>query len=275
MFNSRLYRCRVYHERYRPRTHKFSYGVFMLCLDLAELPQLANKSRLFAVNRPALVSFYEADHLLDSGQGSLLARVRSCLAEHGFRESVQRIELLTYPRIFGYVFNPVSFYFIYGHGPEHEVPRAVLVEVSNTFKEMKVYLAEEKIAAGCLSQRPVFRSVVPKHFYVSPFGKLDDCFDFIVPFPDERLKICIDTLDGESGDKVLVSSLSGKSLIFSDRNLLGEFFRHPLMTFKVIAMIHFHALLLLLKRTPFYKKEDKPHLQTEVINPRHVREKRA
>lgn len=275
MLNSRLYRCRVYHERYRPKSHKFSYGVFMLCLDLAELTQLESKSRLFALNRPALISFYEADHLLHSGTGSLLERVHSCLAEHGFREPVRRIELLTYPRILGYVFNPVSFYLIYGHDQEQEVPLAVLVEVSNTFKEMKVYLAKENVASGSLGERPVFRSVVPKHFYVSPFGKLDDCFDFIVPFPDERLKICIDTLDGVSGDKVLVSSLSGKSLLFSDRNLLVEFFRHPLMTFKVIAMIHFQALLLLLKRTPFYTKEEKPHLQTDVINPRRVREKRV
>jgi len=247
----------------------------MLCLDLAELTQLESKSRLFALNRPALISFYEADHLLHSGTGSLLERVHSCLAEHGFRESVRRIELLTYPRILGYVFNPVSFYLIYGHDQEQEVPLAVLVEVSNTFKEMKVYLAKEKVASGSLGDRPVFRTVVPKHFYVSPFGKLDDCFDFIVPFPDERLKICIDTLDGASGDKVLVSNLSGKSLLFSDRNLLVEFFRHPLMTFKVIAMIHFQALLLLLKRTPFYTKEEKPHLQTDVINPRRVREKRV
>lgn len=246
----------------------------MLCLDLAELPRLEKNSRIFSVNRPGLISFYEADHLLE-GEGSLLTRVHACLAEHGFRQSVERIELLTYPRIFGYVFNPVSFYFIYGPGPDQAHPLAVLVEVMNTFKEMKVYLAEKKVALGSVAERSVFRSIVPKHFYVSPFGKLEDCFDFIVPFPDERLSICIDTIDGTSGDKVLVSSLSGKSLVFSDRNLLTQFFLHPLMTLKVITWIHFQALLLLLKRIPFYAKEDKPQLQTEVINARYVREKRV
>lgn len=248
----------------------------MLCLDLAELPRLERDSLIFSVNRPGLISFYEADHLLE-GQGSLLTRVQACLAEHGFSQAGlnTRIELLTYPRIFGYVFNPVSFYFIYGQGPDREVPLAVLVEVSNTFKEMKVYLAEKKVAIGSAEEPSVFRSIVPKHFYVSPFGKLDDCFDFIVPIPDERLRICIDTVDGTNGDKVLVSSLSGKSLVFSDKNLLTEFFSHPLMTLKVITWIHFQAFLLLLKRIPFYAKEDQPQLQTEVINARYVREKRV
>ncbi len=248
----------------------------MLCLDLAELPRLEKSCRVFSVNRPGLISFYEADHLLE-GEGSLLGRVHACLAKHGFSQTGMntRIELLTYPRIFGYVFNPVSFYFVYGQGPDHGVPLAVLVEVMNTFKEMKVYLAEKKVAIGSGAERSVFRTIVPKHFYVSPFGKLDDCFDFIVPFPDERLSICINTIDGTSGDKVLVSSLSGKSLVFSDRNLLKQFFLHPLMTLKVITWIHFQALLLLLKRIPFYAKEDRPQLQTEVINARYVREKRV
>jgi DUF1365 family protein len=113
---------------------------------------------------------------------------------------------------------------------------------------------------------------VPKYFYVSPFGNLSDKFDFILPLPDEELRLCINTVSGENKDeqgepvKILLSSLSGKAQPFSEKRLLMYFFRYPLLTLKVIGLIHWHALLLLLKKVPFFAKEENPHLQIDVTN---------
>ncbi|MBS1995801.1 MAG: DUF1365 domain-containing protein [Cyanobacteria bacterium SZAS LIN-2] len=265
-FNTRLYLCRVIHERLVPRHHRFSYGIYMLYFDLDELPALDRTCRFFSVDKPNLVSFYQADHLKDfsaicpEAEGrSLSERLRALLRGQGLSGDFEKAYLLTMPRILGYVFNPVSFYFVFG---QNKTPVACVVEVGNTFNEMKTYLVKDARLAG----DGFFRLCVPKHFYVSPFGKLADLFDFILPVPDEQLRICINTVRGDEHAKILTSSLSGTAKPFSEGLLLSCFCRYPLLTMKVIGMIHFQALLLWLKKIPFYRKEEEPHLQTDVLN---------
>ena len=260
-FNSCLYKCQVGHQRHLPRGHKFSYGVYMFYLDLDELNTLDRDCRFFSNEKFNLFSFYQRDHLKDGTQAPLKERIIEKLRLHGVRGAVGKIFLLTYPRVLGYVFNPVSFYFVYSDEP---TPRAMaaIAEVGNTFDEMKVYVLNN----ACLEGQ-VFRLLTTKHFYVSPFGKLDEKFDFVLPLPNEALRICVDTL-AESGEKVLVASLGGKKMPLSDEQMLRFFFMYPLVTLKVIGMIHYHALLLYLKRVPFIAKAKSPHLQIEVLNRR-------
>lgn len=265
---SSLYRCRVIHERLSPRRHKFSYGIFMLYLDLDKLIAIDAACTIFSVDRPNLVSFYQSDHLKDCpGPDSLIEKLRLLAHSKGITTTIDSAFLLTMPRILGYVFNPVSFYFLFD---QNKSPAGCVVEVSNTFQEMKTYVVTD----SALNANGFFRLTVPKYFYVSPFGKLDDNFDFVLPVPGQSLRICINTVAGAgpaslSGDpvKILVSSLNGQSQPFSQWHLLSCLLRYPLVTIKVIGLIHWHALLLACKRVPFFRKEMDPQLQVDVLNP--------
>lgn len=260
---SSLYQCKVRHTRHKPKQHSFAYGVYMFYLDLAELAALKQGSRVFSHNKFNLFSFYDSDHLKGFGSGSLLERFKQFLKSRCIDEPVVSVRLLTYPRILGYVFNPVSFYFAFD---KDNNPVAGIAEVGNTFGEMKVYVLEK-------TKDGYFRLIAPKEFYVSPFGKLSDFFDFVVPVPGAALKICVDTLDSGDRSKVLVSSITGERHPISDARLLQLFCRYPLVTLKVIGMIHWQAFLLYLKGVPYFRKEEAIELQTEILNVPQVRYK--
>lgn len=263
--NSLLYRCRVGHSRLVPKVNKFSYGVYMFYLDLSELDCLSRSLPLFSYNKANLFSFYDSDHLKDfepSSQSadsaevlSLTDRLTAYLRENGLQAELGRVMLLTYPRIAGYVFNPVSFYFVFDKG---ERPLASVAEVGNTFGEMKLFYLP------CVDGS--FSLMTPKFFYVSPFGKLSDLFSFRVGLPGERLKISVDTLSGEDQSPVLLSAISGESLPFTSFNMFKLFCLYPLVTWKVISLIHWQAFLLWLRKVPFYMKEADRQLQKEVRN---------
>jgi len=279
-----LYKCRIIHERLTPRHHKFSYGMFMLYLDLDELVALDAACKIFSVDSPNVFSFYQSDHLKDCpGPPNLLERLRLLAEKNGIRTPIEKVFLLTLPRIFGYVFNPVSFYFLFDG---YKVPIACVVEVSNTFHEMKTYIASSSLNL----KSDGFRLTVPKYFYVSPFGKFDDKFDFVLPIPGASLRLCIDTVSGigsetivgsstastaltakpaapEKFAKVLVSSLSGSAFPWSERALFDTLWRYPLMTVRVMALIHWQAFLLFCKKIPFFLKEQDLDLQRDVLNP--------
>jgi DUF1365 family protein len=273
-----LYHCKLSHERLVPRHHKFAYGLFMLYLDLDNLQELEPLKSL-SVNRSNIFSFFESDHLKQNllqgeadlgrvaaiGSPSLAHKIRQLAQDEGLLEPVSRITLLTLPRIFNYVFNPVSFYFLFA---ENKTALACVVEVSNTFREMKTYFMRAPREA-MQSSACVFNMTVPKHFYVSPFGELADCFDFIVPVPDERLAVVINTVrDGDISRKIMCANLSGTSAALTNFSLVLNLVRYPLLTFKVMAMIHWQAFVLFLKKVPFHAKEDKPALQIDVFNRR-------
>ncbi len=260
---SRLFECSVAHQRLLPSGHRFEHGVFMLYLELGELSCLAQHSRLFNHNSFNLFSFYDSDHLFGTepvgADSSLLTRLGRLVADHGICEPMGKAYLLTYPRVLGYVFNPVSFYFVFDR---HDQPLACIAEVGNTFGEMKIYFMD----ATKMSSASVFDAIFTKYFYVSPFGKLQDKFHFVLPLPNQALKLSVDTVDGEDpSKKILVTSVSGDALPLTDRQLLRLFFRYPLVTLRVISLIHWHALLLWLKKIPFFFKEQWPELQTDSV----------
>jgi len=167
-----------------------------------------------------------------------------------------RILFLTLPRVFGYVFNPVSFFFCFDAAG---APYCTLIQVGNTFGEMKLYFAAEPIDA----ER--FRLTVPKHFYVSPFSSLDLRFDFKLKVPGEGLEIHIDDLEGDS--PVLLSALTGRRTPITTARLAWFVMKYPFVTLQVIFLIHWNALLLCLKRVPWFAKAANRESQTDVLRP--------
>jgi uncharacterized protein len=248
--NSCVYECDVMHHRLEPKVHQFRYRIFMFALDLDEIDAVA------AWN---LYSFRDRDHLTLPGfEGrSVKENIIAYLAQNGVQFPADgRITLVTLPRVLGYIFNPVSFYFC---ADSAGVPLCAVVQVGNTFGEMKPYCIPTPASADG------FRLVTPKHFYVSPFSSLDLSFDFKLRVPGEHLDIHIDDRDGER--RVLLSALTGKRVPLTNARLCLLTLKYPLITLKVIFLIHWHAMILWLKKVPFHRKAANADKQTGVHKP--------
>ena len=251
-----LYDCEVMHHRLSPKKHKFRYRMFYLDVDLEELPELSRKLWLFGYNKRNFYSFRDSDHLDLGVDGGLRGSIAAWLKENGIElRSDDRIRLVTLPRVLGYIFNPVCFYFVM----RDDEAIHVLVEVCNTFREVKPYLIETPKAPGR------FELTAPKHFYVSPFTSLTAQFNFRVNVPNDKLEIHID--DQEEGKTILVSCLRGERKPLTDRRLLWYALRFPLLTAQVMIKIHWQALKLWLKRLPYFRKRADPDLQRDLYRP--------
>lgn len=258
--NSCLYKANVVHYRLKPKEHYFRYRVFLFYLDLDELDLLHRRLRWLSRNKFNLFNFRDRDHLqLPAGQPDRSKNIRQQLTDYLRTQGVEigngAIRLLTNCCTLGYQFNPVSFYFCYDEKGE---PLCSVVEVCNTFREMKPYFVGRDALRGC-----EFRQRTEKYFYVSPFIDLDTHFDFNLHLPDDRLNIRIDDYDRE-GRRFFISTLTGKRAALTDGNLLRYFMSIPFITLKVIGLIHWQALRLWYKRIPFHRKEADKDLQRGV-----------
>jgi DUF1365 family protein len=242
------------HHRLEPLRNRFVYRIFMFCLDLDELDSLHSSMRLFSRNRFNIFSFRDKDHL-DFGKPTLRGNILEYLEKNGISLNNGKIFLVTHIRMFGYVFNPVSFYYCYD---EHGDPVCAVPEVGNTFGELKPYLmrGEDRTAEG-------FRRKVTKFFYVSPFIDLDAEFDFNLHLPGEKLHVTVD--DSKDGKKFFVTAVHGIRKQLTDARLLWYVVRFPFITLQVIGLIHWQAFKLYLKKLPFLKKTDNPELQKEIV----------
>lgn len=255
-FRSCLYDCEVVHERLHPKRHGFRYRLFFMDIDLDELAGMTKSLKFLSRNAWNLYTFRDSDHL-DLSKGDVKANIVQHLANNGIAVPERaRIRLVTLPRVLGYIFNPVCFYFI---SEADGTPLHAVAEVTNTFHEMKPYIIEKADAQG------VFDLVVPKHFYVSPFSTLDTSFHFRLEVPGERIRIHIDDLEGDR--RTLVSWINGERRELTDARLLGYLFRFPMMTLGVIARIHWQAFRLWLKKLPFQRKAANPQLQRDLFRP--------
>lgn len=251
-----LYECVVMHRRLAPKVHQFRYRIFMFCMDLDELDALAARLPIFSRNRLNLFAFYDADHLAPDG-GSVREKLDHYLAtQDATLPPGARVRLVTLPRVLGYVFNPVSFYFCF---EASGAPRCAVVQVGNTFGEQKLFLIRAPQLDGG------FRLETPKHFYVSPFSALDLRFDLKLRVPAESMEVHIDDWEGDA--RVLLTALTGTRAALTTSRLCWFGVKYPLVTLKVIAMIHWEAFRLWLRRLPWHRKADQPGLQRDVLRP--------
>jgi DUF1365 family protein len=246
--NSALYHGRVVHARTGPIRHRFAYRVFSLLLDLDELPQLGAGLRTFGYNRRALLSFRDRDHGPRDGS-PLRPWVERVLAPLGLGP-IGRVRLLCFPRLFGYVFNPLSVYYC-----DDAAGRlaAIIYEVRNTFGEMHCYAVP--VDPGRRPAAPVLQSC-GKEFYVSPFIAMRAHYRFRLSPPEEGLSVLIRQSVAEG--EVLVASLVGRRAPLTDGGILRAVLRHPLVTLKVIGAIHWQALLLWRKGVPLHRHPPPP-----------------
>lgn len=252
--NSKIYECSVMHHRIEPKKNNFNYNIYTFAIDLDEIDTMDKKLKLFSKEKWNLFSFYRKDHL-NFGLPSLKEDMVSYVRDNGCTSPISRVVLITNLRVLGYVFNPVCFYYFYN--PEGKVVCAV-AEVHNTFGEMKPFYFDEKD----MINSQFFSKMYNKYFYVSPFQDLETAFEFRMYPPHEKLRVEID--DWKDNKKVFISAYRGRRKTLSSFNLLRYFFKYPLVTLRVIVLIHYQALILYLKKIPYYKKLENIELQKGV-----------
>ena len=250
--NSEFYISFVRHTRYFPKNYLFDYRFFWAKFDLEELDYLQRSTRFFSHNSFNLVSFYDRDHI-NLGFETTRENIQAFLKENNVHEDVLKIELLTNPRVLGYTFNPVSFYFI-----ETASLPYLVIEIGNTFHELKPYLVRPEN----LSENGEWVFTAPKHFYISPFTSLENTMTFRLQRNRQSLVINIDDFTKEKKLEVR-ASFTGTSLPWSSRSLMKLFISYPLITFRIIWSIHYHALRLYILKVPFWRKSENKHLQRD------------
>ena len=242
--NSSIYNGTVIHKRFKPKIHFFKYKVFSLLIDLSDLNYLNKKISFFSYNGFNLISFFDKDHG-DRDGSSLIDWVKKNLTENNINSENIRIKLLCYPRIFGYVFNPLSVFFVYDH---NENLISILYEVKNTFGEQHTYVFKAE-------NNNLLQHNCSKKFHVSPFIEMNCNYFFRILRPSEKISVVIDQY--QLDEKILFASQDGKRVDFNSKELLKSYLKHPLMTFKIIFAIHFEAFKLWIKGIKFIKKKFK------------------
>ena len=230
----------VMHRRLRPAVHAFSYPVFFVRLPLRRLA--AAENAIFAVDRASLLSFHQRDHGPRDGT-SLLAWLQRLLHERGLPDDGE-VVLQTFPRVLGYVFNPVSFWFCHDRGG---ALIALLAEVNSTFGEHHHYLLHNPDGKPLVDGQAL---VADKALHVSPFCKVEGFYRFGLQLDRPTQRVRIDYADADG--TLLLTAITGQPRAWSAPALLGAFLRMPLLTLGVMARIHWQALRLWLKKVPFH-----------------------
>lgn len=239
-----LFQAKAMHKRLYPRVNQFVYSLFYICVEISQIKKL--DSWFFSLNKFNFFSFYNCDHGLRSLK-SPEDWVKKTLLANKIKSENLKIFLLTHPRVLGYVFNPVSFWFCVNNKNELI---AVLAEVNNTFKENHNYLIFEKDGSK-LDKNKFYET--KKEFHVSPFMKREGGYKFRFDFQNDKIFVAIDFFDKDDR-KMLITTLSGQRKDLTNLSLIKNFILIPFLTLKVIFLIHYQALKLVLKRIKYIKK---------------------
>ena len=232
---SGVYIGEVVHQRFLPKAHGLKYRIFQILIDLDQ----AKETLFFSRNRFNLFGFYDRDHGPDKAKAKtapLRERMISLLSEHGLYACNDRLFLMAMPRMLGFVFNPISLYFLQS---AEGAMKAVVYEVNNTFGDRHSYVLPVRQTGKCI------RQASEKRLHVSPFMDMDMAYEFDLIAPEDTFALKIDLKKGDQ--KILYAGFTAARKPLRDRTLLYLFFAMPLMTLGVIWGIHWEALLLFIK----------------------------
>jgi DUF1365 family protein len=237
----------VRHTRIKPVRNAFRYGTYFLMMPMRSMAR--NGPGALARNQPALLSFFDKDHGDGRGmeQGGALAWLDELLRSEGIDDAIGEVWLHTYPRVLGFTFKPVSFW--YCHRPDGSL-RTIVVEVNNTFGERHCYLLD----------RPRFgvQLHADKVFHVSPFCAVEGSYRFrFMVTPDRQRTIARIDYDDVQGP-LLQTSVGGTLVPLSPATVRHALLHYPAMTLAVVVRIHWQALKLLIKKAPFFGKPPAP-----------------
>jgi DUF1365 family protein len=238
---SHLLEGKVRHRRARPFVYTLEHDVFYVALDLDELDEVPRTVRFISRNRPNLLSFRDGDHL-DPPAVDLREAVRAHLRAEGVDPQGWRVTLVTNLRVFGYEFNPASFFLC---RDASGVLQVVVIEVHNTHGERHLYTLRRPVDGSG------FVASMDKDFYVSPFIEMVGRYTVRVRDEPARLRISINE-DQDEG-LLLHTSLDLTRRPLSDRTIARMLVRHPFVTHKTIGLIHWHALRLWRRGAPFHR----------------------
>ncbi len=251
--DSCIYEGQVRHTRNRPVTHTFNYRLFMMYLDLDELPSLFEKRWFWSVTGPALARFRREDHIGDPKQ-PLADVVRDLVEKETGQRPAGPIRLLTNLAYFGYCFNPVSFYYCYSADGENV--EYIVAEVNNTpWGERDTYV---EVCKDSRKRSWRFRPV--KKMHVSPFMPMDIDYHWALSRPGESLSVYMS--NSREGERLFNASMSLQQVPINGLSLARVLGRYPVMTMRVMFAIHWQALKLWIKGVPLH---DHPAKQKEVI----------
>jgi DUF1365 family protein len=241
---SHLLEGKVRHRRARPFVYALEHDVYYVALDLDELDEVTSSLRLVSRGRPNFLSFRDGDHL-DPPATDLAVDVRNHLGTEGLDPTAWQITLVTNLRVFGYAFNPASFFLCRDEAGDL---RMVVVEVHNTHGDRHLYtLSREGEEAGATD----LVASMDKDFYVSPFIEMVGRYTVRVRDESSRLRI---TINEDQEDSLLLhTSLDLTRRRLTDRNVARMLVRHPFVTHKTIGMIHWHALRLWRRGATFHR----------------------
>lgn len=244
-----LLSCKIFHKRYFPKVNQFTYNSFYLLIPIDKLKELGNKI-LMRLGRFGIFSFCSQDHsVTDNVNNDLRQDIEIILNANGVKIEGLSVTLMAMPRVLGYVFNPVSFWFCRNNDNNL---MAVLAEVRNTYGEKHCYLCfKDNMTAITKSDTMVAKKV----FHVSPFIKREGKYQFRFELLNDAININIDLYD-DNNEKLLTTSVQGKIAVYSNRNLLYYFVYYPFITVKTIGLIHWQALKLFFKGIKFLNKPD-------------------
>jgi DUF1365 family protein len=255
MGTSALYFGQVTHRRLRPKSHRLAYRVFSMLIDLDELEELNRTLRLFAHNRAGLFSMHDRDH--GDGTVDLRRYLETQLAAAGIVTGSGPIRMLCYPRLLGFVFNPITVYFCHRHDG---TVAAMIYQVDNTFGDRHSYLIPVPVGA----KGPV-RQECAKMLHVSPFMSMEMTYRFRIAPPGASVAVAVEAADAEG--PILEAMFAGHRVELTDRNLARAFLRYPLMTLKVIAGIHWEAFRLWRMGMRFNRRPLPPAYSLTIVAP--------
>ena len=247
-YKSVLFSNKVVHKRFLPFENIFKYSVTSLYIDYDEILSLDKNIKFFSYNKFNVFSFYDIDHGYRDKR-KIDEFVKDVLFNNSIEYKKLSFEILCFPRILGYVFNPISVIYCY----DSDKLIAILYEVKNTSNEQHTYcFADTKFV-----EKNTYQHNCKKFFYVSPFIEMNCYYNFTIKKPLKNLFLLIEQFN-MNNEKILVASQIGKKVEFKSFEILLSFLKNPLMTFKVIFAIHFQALKIIFKGGKYYPRKKKP-----------------